>query len=359
MNDRHRWWTSFVIIKAASALLLLICGLCLFTPLLAKGQTPDNALLFWSRRAPANAVYALDARRLLAGRLLNAPPDVLVLAPPAISNNAQTMTFETLSDDAHLGIAVLEQGGSVLYSTVSGFEDRLARISPDGSQVAFLSNREGNWRAYVMNSDGSQLRPITTHTEPQTARSLQWSPDQRWLMLRTWQTPGLSNYWLLDMMAGEAVTLPRVADLGRELAWSPDGHRIAFRTARDHNVEIYVYDVQTGQTANVTLNPASDFQPTWSPDSRHLAFVSDRAGRGDIYMVDTNCLQQGVGCQQAAQRITSSGAWNPLWSPDGRYMAFFSRQDGASAVYVMHSDGSGSRRISDLDDDWVFLGWVS
>lgn len=58
---------AFITTKAALGLLFIGFGLCLFTPLLAKGQSPENALLFWSRRDSGNAVYVLDGGRLLAG----------------------------------------------------------------------------------------------------------------------------------------------------------------------------------------------------------------------------------------------------------------------------------------------------
>ncbi|MEZ4671756.1 MAG: hypothetical protein R3E39_27955 [Anaerolineae bacterium] len=353
-----RYLSSAALFKMAAVLLFAISGLTVVTPLLAQTQRPDNRLLFWSRRPSGKAVYALDTQRHLVGRLLSLPADLLVLAPPAYSSDARILSLETLSPDAHLGIVVLQADGGPGYRSTPGVEDRMARVSPDGQQVAFFSNRNGSWQPYVMNSNGSDLQRITMPDPAQSARSLLWSPDQRWLMLRTWQSPGPSSYWLMDVVHGTSLPLPDVAELGRELAWSPDGAHIAFRTARDHNVEIYVYDVATGTAANITLNPATDFQPAWSPDSRHLVFVSDRAGRGDLYTVDTDCIHQLAGCGTAARRVTWGGAWGPVWSPDGQSITYYTHAASGVELYAIDADGGDARLISALREDWMFLGWA-
>ncbi|OAN48524.1 hypothetical protein A6A03_08050, partial [Chloroflexus islandicus] len=57
--------------------------------------------------------------------------------------------------------------------------DRFARVSPDGKQIAFASDRDGNWEIYVMNIDGSNVRRLTNH--PATDDAPTWSPDGRQL----------------------------------------------------------------------------------------------------------------------------------------------------------------------------------
>ena len=92
--------------------------------------------------------------------------------------------------------------------------------SPDGTQIAFVSQRGGNEEIYVMNAaDGSNPTNLTNHA------SNEFQP-----------------------------------------AWSPDGTQIAFYSNRDGNNEIYVMDAADGSNpTNLTMNHASDRQPAWSP----------------------------------------------------------------------------------------------
>jgi dipeptidyl aminopeptidase/acylaminoacyl peptidase len=126
--------------------------------------------------------------------------------------------------------------------------------SPDGLQVAFVSDRDGNREIYAANADGSSPRRLTDNPA-------------------TDQFP----------------------------AWSPDGSKIAFGTDRDGNEEIYVMSASdgSGQT-NLTANPATDRYPAWSPDGAKIAFRSSRAHGFDIFLMngdgsDVTQLTDGLG----------------------------------------------------------------
>jgi len=90
--------------------------------------------------------------------------------------------------------------------------------SPDGTRIAFASNRDGNGEIYVMNADGSGQTRLT------------------------------------DNPAAEAFP-----------AWSPDGSRIAFVSGRDGNLEVYVMNADGSGQTNLTDNPATDGSAAWSP----------------------------------------------------------------------------------------------
>jgi len=90
-------------------------------------------------------------------------------------------------------------------------------------------------------------------------------------------------------------------------AWSPDGRRIAFYSARGGNKEIYVMDADGGNIRNLTNDPKTDGRPSWSPDGQSIAFNSDRDGDHEIYIMDAD------GSNQRSLTNNSAGDWGPDW----------------------------------------------
>ena len=122
-------------------------------------------------------------------------------------------------------------------------------------------------------------------------------------------------------------------------AWSPDGTRIAFESARDGNEEIYVMNADGSGLARLTNNPAWDGGPAWSPDGARIAFSSNRDGVSEIYVMNTDGTN--------VARLTSGpGDGWPAWSPDGTKLAFESYRDGNWEIYAMNADGSGVTRLT-------------
>ena len=113
-------------------------------------------------------------------------------------------------------------------------------------------------------------------------------------------------------------------------AWTADGHRLAFVSDSAGSVDVWVRDVESGQTHRATSHPADDTQPSWSPAGDCLTFRSERDG-GGIY----------IACDGAADRRLTGDGDAPRWSSDGSRVLFVISREGASRVQVVKpSDAS-------------------
>jgi len=195
--------------------------------------------------------------------------------------------------------------------------------APSGSsppQIAFASNRDGNWEIYLTDIDG-QHQTRLTRLEPQDRFPL-WSPDRSQVAFGS-QVNG--DHWELWVMNADG-TAPRqlatqiVAKGFRQ--WSHDGTRIVFAADVRDDVEIFSVEVATGRLARLTDSPGEDRDPSWSPDDRHIVFSSTRDGNAEIYLMNADGTDP--------RRLTNEGArdGSPAWSPDGSTIAFTSARDG-------------------------------
>lgn len=187
----------------------------------------------------------------------------------------------------------------------------VARTLPS---IAFMARDvDGAWRIYVMNSDGTEVRPLSVEAVDDT------SP-----------------------------------------AWSYDGQWLAFVSQRDGNREVYVMDAEGQRVRNVSQNPADDWTPAWSPDGRQLAFSSNRFGGWEIFLLDADCVTSDNPCEEGALRqLTNDGGGNisPVWSPDGQRLLFSSKRDGNWEVYSMAVDGTDVRRLTNNEESDLAPVW--
>ena len=201
--------------------------------------------------------------------------------------------------------------------------------SPDGTQIAFTSDRDGNNEIYVMAADGSQPTRLTRNNACGPL-PLRGRPTVRRLPLRPERGGNPSEIYVMAADGSQPTRLTRNSAWATDPAWSPDGTQIAFASERDGNYEIYVMAADGSQQTRLTRNSARDSSPKWSPDGTQIAFTSDRdAGNDEIYVMAAD------GSQPTRLTRNHDLDWTPAWSPDGTQIAFASERDGNSGIYVM------------------------
>ena len=229
--------------------------------------------------------------------------------------------------------------------TRNSADDGSPAWSPDGTQIAFYSDRDGNNdEIYVMAADGSQPTRLTRNRVLDGSPA--WSPDGTQIAF-TSDRDGNFEIYVMAADGSQPTRLTRNSAWDWYPAWSPDGTQIAFQSNRDGNFEIYVMAADGSQPTRLTRNSAIDWHPAWSPDGTQIAFESNRDGNFEIYVMAAD------GSQPTRLTRNDTGDYSAAWSPDGTQIAFASSRDGNSEIYVMAADGSQPTRLTRNDaSDW-------
>ena len=297
---------------------------------------------------------------------------VLVLTLLMVCVDAQAQIAFSSNRDGNWEIYVMDvDGGNQQNLSNNRSDDKHPSWSPDGKRIAFLSNRDGlrndlriTYEIYVMDADGGNQQRLTEN--PNNDWDPSWSPDGKSIAFAS-DRDGRFNYeiYVMDADGGnlQRLTENPDGDDDRHPSWSPDGKRIVFSARRDGHFEnkfgityeIYVMDADGGNQQRLTENRKNDWYPSWSPDGKRIAFAADRKGdlvNFEIYVMDADGGNQ--------QRLTENrGDDESLsWSPDGKRIAFMSDRDGNFEIYVMDADGGNLQNLTnhphgDEDPAWL------
>jgi hypothetical protein len=254
----------------------------------------------------------------------------------------------TLDDDE---IFVMDPDGSnpVNLTNVADDTDSIPALSPDGTKIAFVSNRDGNNEIYLMNADGSGQTRLTNNSADDSQPA--FSPDGTKIAFSS-DRSGISSEILVMNADGSAQT-PLTSNTSPEgqAAFSPDGAKIFFGSSRDGNNEIYVMNADGSSQTRLTNNAASDQDLNVSADGQRIAFASSRDGNFEIYSMNADGSSQ--------TRLTNNTAFDnaPAWSPDGQKIAFSTTRDANLEVYAMSANGANQVNLTnddgaDRDPDW-------
>ncbi len=200
---------------------------------------------------------------------------------------------------------VNSQGGNAIQLTTQSSYECNPVWSPDGQQIAFASDRNGNLDIFIMPAEGGPAQCLTTHSADETPWT--FSPDgKNVLFSATIQDPAASALFPLSQLT-ELYQVP--AEGGRTtqvlgtpaemVSFTPDGKRMLYQDQkgyedqwRKHHTssasrDIWQYDAETGKHTNLTPHAGEDRNPVVAADGQKAYFLSERDGKTmNVYSLD-------------------------------------------------------------------------
>ncbi len=282
--------------------------------------------------------------------------------------DGETLVFHMLGDIYTVSI----NGGDATALTSDLAWNIQPRYSPDGSKIAFVSDRGGAENIWIMAADGSDLRQVSDETE-HLLHNPAWSPDGDYIAARKGYVSRRSipagAIWMYHRGGGKGVML--VDRLHGEQSqkniaepyFSPDGRYVYFSQDvtsgrvweynRDANQGIFAIrrlDRETGETETVVSGPGGAVRPVLSPDGRQLAFVrrnpTELTSRLMIKDLESGTERSLFVELERDMQETSGDAGNfPgfSWVPDGESIVIWSGgkfhkigMDGSHAAIEVH-----------------------
>jgi eukaryotic-like serine/threonine-protein kinase len=296
---------------------------------------------------------------------------------PSLAPDGQSFVYSRRQGDQY--DIFLERIGEAqarnLTHDSENYDDWMAAFSPDGSRIAFRSERDGGG-IFLMDAGGGNVRRLT-----EEGFNPAWSPDGKEIVYAT--SPANSphsreNVRSQLMVVNVETRERRRIDIGSgkdavQPSWSPNGARIAYWGLHDTDRDIWTVPARGGEPAQVTNDDATDWNPVWSPDGEYLYFASDSRGAMRFWRAPIDQTTGRVTGEREA--VTGAGAesWHPSFSRDGKKLAFVNYiakesiqcvgfdPQRETVVGAMTPVTSGERRVTapDLSPDGQWLAFYT
>ncbi len=185
------------------------------------------------------------------------------------------------------------------------YQDITPSVSPNGTKIAFASNRKGPWDIYI-----------------------------------------------LDLLSGETQQYTDTATYDSNPTWSPDGQWLAYESYQNNNLEILIQDIdKTSGAITLTNHPGADYSPSWSGQGRWISYISDRNGVQEVWYADLDSRQDDNSVRVA--NLPGLSVKHPTWTSDGRYLTWaIVTEEGNHSLVTWDSQYPDRDPIYSGSGDW-------
>ncbi len=311
---------------------------------------------------------------LLSSMLIMAQPEARLLRFPAIHGNQVVFSY---AGDIY---TVAATGGTARKLTNDPGYEMFSRFSPDGSQIAFTAQYDGNTEVYVMPAEGGVPKRLTiTATLSRDDISdrmgpnnivMNWTPDGKNIVYR-------SRKQSFNDFMGQLFSVPVEGGMSKELplpaggfcSWSPDGKQLAYnRVFREFRTwkyykggmadDIWIYDFATKKVQNITNNNHQDIFPMWFNDEIYFCSDRDRTMNLFCYNLKTSVTRKVTNYTDYDIKFPSAGD-NRIAYENGGYIYIFDLATQKSTKLSINIADDLNTSRSELKDATRFLGSVN
>ncbi len=225
-------------------------------------------------------------------------------------------------------------------------------ISPDGSKIAFWSERDGDGEIYTMPIGGGAPTQLTHNDTGDT--DVTWSPDGTRIAFRADRDPntrGAGEIYVMNADGSGQTRLtfrPGVTD--ESPAWSPDGTRLMFTVdpTGERNARLYTMRPNGSDQKQLRGDSNNNITSAWSPDGSEVAFVrAIERGKWPVYRASvTSRDPMRVGKPTRLVTSRNTAQFNPAWSPDGSKVAYYEYGSRADVWVVTVGKSKEPKRLT-------------
>ncbi|MBB2144775.1 tolB protein precursor [Pedobacter sp. LMG 31464] len=253
-------------------------------------------------------------------------------------------------------------GTKIIDNKNAGNMNVAPAISPDGKYLAFLSEKDlfGIDLFLADAKTGKILRKLSSQVANSHIDDYNfiesagaWSPDSKKFAFSIF-SKGKNQMLVIDVTNGTTLfqtDMGKVEQFGN-LTWSPDGKEIAFSGMVEGQSDIFSYNMNTKEVAQLTNDDFSDYAPNFSPDGKKIVFSSDRAAiaSGNINAVNPiNLTVYDISTKSLTNIPVFPGAnnLNAQFSGDSKRIFFLSNRDGFRNLYEYTLSDNTVKQLTD------------
>jgi dipeptidyl aminopeptidase/acylaminoacyl peptidase len=230
--------------------------------------------------------------------------------------------------------------------TASEAKDSMPRWSPDGSKIAFLSNRSGSNQIWAIDVAGGEANQITDLPEPVSAFS--WSPDGTSIaFVSKADAEKMKEAKEEEKKDEKKSDVVRISDLRFRADGTPG-------FLDNKPVHIWTTSIDGGEPKQITAGEFDDSSPSWSPDGSTIVFASNRTDQKHLKKASEIWRVPATGGDPSPVLTGNSSLFSgPVWSPDGRYIAVEGHNNSVAGhaigadLWIVEPNGSGLKKITE------------